>query len=148
MMATALVFGTIVSTVSSFFEGQSIAILPFEPQWFLKSMAHRGLVNPNPTDCSFIFLVCTVCLFHATVFFIYFKVYLVDHGAATTNPKAAGLCAVSIGIQTIGYGVSATERSKANVRHWQLLNTPYHQLLQHTTKSMSLIILLILDLIF
>jgi len=57
MMATAMVFGTIVSTVSSFFEGQSIAVLPFEPFWFVKSMAHRGLVNPLPNDCSFIFLV-------------------------------------------------------------------------------------------
>ena len=56
-MATALVFGTIVSTVSSFFEGQSIATLPFEPQWMLKTMAHRGLVNPLPNECSFIFLV-------------------------------------------------------------------------------------------
>ena len=57
MILTALVFGAIVSTVSSFFEGQSIALLPFEPVWFFKSMAHRGLINPQPTDCSFIFLV-------------------------------------------------------------------------------------------
>ena len=63
MMATAMVFGTIVSTVSSFFEGQSIAVLPFEPIWMVKSMAHRGLVNPQPTDCSFIFLVKFVKIF-------------------------------------------------------------------------------------
>ena len=57
MFAMMLVFGTIVSTVSSIYEGQSVAELPFEPIWFFKSFAQRGLINPKPTDCSFIFIV-------------------------------------------------------------------------------------------
>ncbi|CAG5114355.1 Oidioi.mRNA.OKI2018_I69.chr2.g8413.t1.cds [Oikopleura dioica] len=56
MFAMMLVFGTIVSTVSSIYEGQSVAELPFEPIWFFKSFAQRGLINPKPTDCSFIFI--------------------------------------------------------------------------------------------
>lgn len=60
MFAMMLVFGTIVSTVSSIYEGESVAQLPFEPIWFFKSFAQRGLVNPKPNDCSFIFIVSTI----------------------------------------------------------------------------------------
>merc|ERR1712147_3540 len=56
MFATGLCFASIVSTVSSLFEGQSIAQLPFEPVFFIKSIAHRGLTLASPNDCSFIFL--------------------------------------------------------------------------------------------
>merc|ERR1712021_95982 len=56
MFATGLCFASIVSTVSSLFEGQSIAKLPFEPVFFIKSIAHRGLTLASPNDCSFIFL--------------------------------------------------------------------------------------------
>ena len=57
MFATGLCFASIVSTVSSLFEGQSIAILPFEPVFFFKSLAQRGLTLAKPNDCSFFFLV-------------------------------------------------------------------------------------------
>ena len=60
MFAMMLVFGTIVSTVSSIYEGESVAQLPFEPIWFFKSFAQRGLVNPKPNDCSFIFIVSAI----------------------------------------------------------------------------------------
>jgi len=56
MFATGLCFASIVSTVSSLFEGQSIAILPFEPVFFFKSLAQRGLTLAKPNDCSFFFL--------------------------------------------------------------------------------------------
>merc|ERR1712113_796955 len=56
LFATGLCFASIVSTVSSMYEGQSIAVLPFEPAFFVKSLAQRGLPMPKPNDCSFFFL--------------------------------------------------------------------------------------------
>jgi hypothetical protein len=56
LFATGLCFASIVSTVSSMYEGQAIAVLPFEPVFFIKSLAQRGLQIPKPNDCSFFFL--------------------------------------------------------------------------------------------
>ena len=44
MFAMMLVFGTIVSTVSSIYEGESVAQLPFEPDWSQVQLLHSALV--------------------------------------------------------------------------------------------------------
>lgn len=84
MFAMMLVFGTIVSTVSSIYEGESVAQLPFEPIWFFKSFAQRGLVNPKPNDCSFIFIVSTISR-ESLTFSI--AVHHVDNVSETANSK-------------------------------------------------------------
>ena len=76
MFATGLCFASIVSTVSSLFEGQSIAILPFEPVFFFKSLAQRGLTLAKPNDCSFFFLVSFCCLRAINFYSIYVKYIL------------------------------------------------------------------------
>ena len=42
--------------LNKFYAGKIVAILPFEPVWMFKSLAHRGLEGEDYTQCGFVFL--------------------------------------------------------------------------------------------
>lgn len=50
--------------LNKFYAGKIVAILPFEPVWMFKSLAHRGLEGEDYTQCGFVFLyiLCNMAL--------------------------------------------------------------------------------------
>ena len=147
MFATGLCFASIVSTVSSLFEGQSIAILPFEPVFFFKSLAQRGLTLAKPNDCSFFFLVSFAMLpmiymiiyhnlwfiFKTLMFFV--SVHFINDGTSTTTSKTSWICPKPICFKTVQYCLSTTSRHYPVLWPWQLLNHWLHSTEDCTLKN-------------
>ena len=142
MFATGLCFASIVSTVSSLFEGQSIAILPFEPVFFFKSLAQRGLTLAKPNDCSFFFLV-SFCILHYFFMnhknlFILCLVHFINNGTSTTTSKTSWICPKPICFKTVQYCLSTTSRHYPVLWPWQLLITDYTQLIAKSINFMKI----------
>mmetsp|Transcript_39203 Transcript_39203/g.98810 ORF Transcript_39203/g.98810 Transcript_39203/m.98810 type:complete len:184 (+) Transcript_39203:152-703(+) len=54
-IATMFMMVAVYAVLSSWYDGVVLAQLPFEPVWMFRSLAHRGLIGNDYTQCSFFF---------------------------------------------------------------------------------------------